>query len=144
MKVDIKKVETYDEEEAILRVVDITEDLQKAIDILQNNARVIPVIQKGVTVMCKMDNIYYAESVDKRTYIYTKSACYETKLRLYELEKILNENFMRCSKAMIINFRKINKVKAELNGRMMATLLNDEHVIITRKYVKILKERLGI
>ena len=45
---------------------------------------------------------------------------------------------------MIVNIRKIKSVKTELNGRLMATLLNGEEIIIARNYVKDLKERLGI
>lgn len=94
--------------------------------------------------MCKTDKIYYIESVDKRSYVYTKENCYETKYRLYELEEVLSANFFRCSKAMIINLRKIKSVKGELNGRMNAELLNGEQIVISRAYVKELKRKLGL
>ncbi len=45
---------------------------------------------------------------------------------------------------MIVNIRKIKSVKAELNGRMIAELLNGEQIIISRAYVKELKRKLGI
>ena len=82
--------------------------------------------------------------MDKRTYVYTKEECYETKYRLYELETMLNFYFLRISKAMIINIKKIKSVKAELNGRMRADLLNGEQITISRAYVKELKGKLGI
>ena len=144
MKVEVNAVDSYDLESAIINTVKITEDIQSAIDILDNNCRVIPVISDGKNVILKTDKIYYIESVDKRTYIYTKEGCYETRYRLYELEELLNNYFLRTSKAMIINIRKIDSVKAEMNGRFSAELLNGEKVIIARNYVKDLKERLGI
>ena len=144
MRVEIKKVDSYNDEQAIISAVNITEEIQKAIDILDNNCRVIPVIKEAETVMCRTDQIYYIESVDKRSYVYTKDCCYETKYRLYELEEVLNASFLRCSKAMIINIRKIKSVKAELNGRMTAELLNGEQTIISRGYVKDLKRKLGL
>ena len=91
-----------------------------------------------------MDRVYYFESVDKRTFVYTKDKCYETKYRLYELEGMLSYDFFRCSKAMIINIKKIASVKAEFNARMRAVLLNGEEVIISRNYVKDLKGKLGL
>ena len=118
--------------------------MQSAIDILDSNCHVIPVISNDETVMLRTEKIYYVESVDKRTYIYTKDNYYETKYRLYELEQLLNQYFLRSAKAMIVNIRKIKSVKSEINGRMTAHLLNDEQVIIARNYVKDLKERLGI
>ena len=57
---------------------------------------------------------------------------------------MLHMQCLRCSKAMIVNIRKIKSVKAELNGRMIAELLNGEQIIISRAYVKELKRKLGI
>ena len=144
MKVEVNAVDSYDLESAVINTVKITEDIQSAIDILDNNCRVIPVVDEGNNVILRTDKIYYIESVDKRTYIYTKEGCYEAKYRLYELEELLNNYFLRTSKAMIVNIRKIRTVKAEMNGRLTAELLNGERVIIARSYVKDLKERLGI
>ncbi len=144
MKVEVNAVDSYDLESAVINTVKITEDIQSAIDILDNNCRVIPVAYEGKNLILPTDKIYYIESVDKRTYVYSKEGCYEAKYRLYELEELLNNYFLRTSKAMIVNIRKIRSVKAEVNGRLTAELLNGERVIIARSYVKDLKERLGI
>ena len=144
MKVEIKKVNSYDDEHAEVSVVEVTDTIQSAIDILENNCRVIAARYNDQTVMCQIDKIYYIESIDKRTYIYTKDNTLEVSYRLYELESELTQNFFRAAKAMIINIRKIKSVKSEINGRMTAELLNGEQVIIARSYVKELKERLGI
>lgn len=144
MKVELKQASSYDDEGAVIRAVSVTDDIRNAIDILKNNGLNIPAIMDGTTVMIKAGSIYYVESVDKRTYIYTKDGCFETKYRLYELEDILGVNFLRCSKAMIVNIRKIRSVKAEMNARMNAELLNGERLIISRGYVKELKRKLGV
>ena len=144
MKVEIKKVNSYDDEHAELSVVEVTDTIQSAIDTLENNCRVIAARYNSQTVMCQIDKIYYIESIDKRTYIYTKDNTLEVSYRLYELESELTRNFFRAAKAMIINIRKIKSVKSEINGRMTAERLNGEQVIIARSYVKELKERLGI
>ena len=144
VKVDIKKVNSYDDEHAELSVVEVTDTIQSAIDTLENNYRVIAARYNDQTVMCQIDKIYYIESIDKRTYIYTKNTTLEVSYRLYELESELTRNFFRAAKAMIINIRKVKSVKSEINGRMTAELLNGEKVIIARSYVKELKERLGI
>jgi len=144
LRVEVNTVSSYEEESAVINAVRITDDLQNAIDILANNCRVIAVTMDDKNILCRTDSIYYIESVDKRTYVYTKDGCFETKYRLYELDELLNKNFFRSAKAMIVNIRKIRSVKAEINGRMTAELLNGEKVVIARSYVKELKERLGI
>lgn len=144
MKVDIRKVYSENEERAEIHAVTLTEEIQNAVDILENNKRSIPVINSEETIMCTLDRVYYFESVDKRTFVYTKDKCYETKYRLYELEEMIPYDFFRCSKAMIINIKKIVSVKAEFNARMRAVLLNGEEVVISRNYVKDLKGKLGL
>ena len=144
MKVDIKKVYSENEERAEIHAVTLTEEIQNAVDILENNKRSIPVMNSEETIMCPLDRVYYFESVDKRTFVYTKDKCYETKYRLYELEEMIPYDFFRCSKAMIINIKKIASVKAEFNARMRAVLLNGEEVVISRNYVKDLKGKLGL
>ena len=144
MKVEIRQIGPAEEENAVISINTITDSIRSAVDLLENQCRTIPVVSDGKTMMCRTDQIYYIESVDKRSFVYTKVGCYETKYRLYELEELLDVRFLRCAKAMIINIRKIRSVKGELNGRMRAEMLNGEQIIISRGYVKELKEKLGV
>ncbi len=144
MKVELQRVTSAADESALIRTVEVTENIQYAIDVLENNCRSLAVTRDNETLMVRTDKIYYAESVDKRSYVYTKENCYETKLRLYEMEEQLNTNFFRCSKALIVNIRKIKGVRSEINGRMTAELLNGEEIVISRSYVKDLKRKLGL
>ena len=103
MKVDIQKVNSYEEEQALLRVVKVTESIQTAVNALENSDPAITARSNGETLLCPIDKIYYIESVDKRTFVYTKDNCLEVQYRLYELENTLSRNFFRAAKAMIIN-----------------------------------------
>lgn len=144
MLVEYEQVSKIEEEKAIIKSVEKTTDIQTAIELLEGNAGGIAVINEGKTYLCKQNAIYYIESVDKRSYVYTKDNCYETKYRLYELEDMLGAYFVRCSKAMIVNLRKIKAVKSDIGGRLETTLLNDEQIIISRSYVKEIKRRLEL
>lgn len=150
MKVILEKVTSPEEERAHIRAVEVSEEIRSAVDLLENNCRSIAVSRAdeeknpGESYMLGTNLIYYTESIDKRTYVYTKEACYETKYRLYELEELLSAGFLRVSKSMVVNIRKIRSVKSELNGRMTAELLNGEKIVISRSYVKDLKRKLGV
>lgn len=144
MQVQFEQVAKKDDECAIIRAVQRTEEIQSAIELLQSGTDSVTVTKDGKTYLCKLSAIYYIESVDKHTYLYTKDSCYETKLRLYELEEKLGIYYARCSKAMIVNLRKVRNVSSELGGRMNATLLNGETVVISRSYVKEIKRRFEI
>ena len=144
MRVRFEQVDAKEKEQALIRAVEKTTDILNAIDLLENGAGGLTVIKDKSTYFCKLTQIYYIESVDKRTYLYTKGDCYECRERLYELEEKLGPYFVRISKSMIVNLRKIQNVSAEPGGRMVAVLLNGERVIISRSYVKEIKRRLGI
>ena len=144
MRVRFEQVDAKEKEQALIRAVEKTGDILSAIDLLENGSGGISVLKDRETFFCKLTQIYYIESVDKRTYVYTKGDCFESRDRLYELEEKLGMYYVRISKSMIVNLRKIRNVSAEPGGRMVAVLLNGERVIISRSYVKEMKRRLGI
>ena len=144
MRVRFEQVESKEKESALIRATEKTSDILNAIDLLENGSGGIAVTKDRSTYFCKLTMIYYIESVDKHTYVYTKGDCFESRDRLYELEEKLGMYYVRISKSMIVNLRKILHVSAEPGGRMVAVLLNGERVIISRSYVKEIKRRLGI
>lgn len=144
MQVRFEQVDSPSKEEAIIKAQSQTDDIKAAIEILEGREKKIPLIKDGNNVLIETSAIYYIESVDKKSFVYTKQNCYETRLRLYELEESLGAYFSRVSKSMIVNLKKIKGVRSDLSGRMEATLLNDEKVVISRGYVKDIKRRLEL
>lgn len=104
------------------------------------------------TILCKKENeeyaislcdIYYAESVDKKTFIYCEKDVYQSGFRIYELEKVLTPaGFVRVSKSTILNIEMLAGVKTLANSKLEAILSNGERICVTRKYLKIIKEAL--
>ena len=81
--------------------------------------------------------------MDGKTFLYTNDRVYETAYRLYELEELLrSKQFLRISKPMLVNLMKIQSIQPAFNGRFMAILRSGEKVIISRNYVKALKDAL--
>jgi len=90
-------------------------------------------------------DVIYFDTTDRKTFIYTIDRVYETPLKLYQLEEMLQgTSFIRASKSMILNIKKINSIGHTFSGKMIATLENGEKVEISRNYVPLLKEKLGI
>ena len=83
--------------------------------------------------------------MDQKVFAYGKTEVYEVKSKLYELEEELPaRDFMRSAKSTILNLNKIKSLTPAFGGRFEALLKNGEKVIISRHYVNVLKERLGI
>ena len=144
MQVIVERVNSKEEEQAVIKAVEVTDEISGAIELLEGDSKSFTVSKDGKVYIIKASAVYYIESVDKKTFVYTKQGCYDCKYRLYELEVMLGGYFMRCSKSMIINLKKVRNVKSQISGRIDATLLNDEVVVISRGYVKEVKRSLGI
>ena len=123
----------YKTNETINEIVSFVKSRQGAVEGIKDDRQYqLPVV-----------DIFYIESVDERTFIYLEQDCYESRKKLYEFEEILaSRRFARISKAVIINLMKIVSISPALNGRFLCKLTNSEEVIITRKYVPEIKEKL--
>ena len=144
MRVRFEQVDTKEQEQALIRATEKNADILNAIDLLENGSGGLTVTRDGNTYLCKLTQVYYIESVDKRTWVYTRDGCFESRERLYELEEKLGLYYVRISKSMIVNLRKIRNVSAQTGARMIAELLNGEKVVISRSYTGEIKRRLGI
>lgn len=99
--------------------------------------------KEGKLHQVRLSDIYYFEVVDGNSFIYTKREVFTVKEKLYEFEKIsLKSSLFRCSKSMILNADKIEYVQPSISGRFEAVLSNGETVIISRKYVNDLRQKL--
>lgn len=92
-----------------------------------------------------ISDILYIESVDRKTFLYTKQQIFETERRLYELEAYLEHySFFRASKAIIINLKRVQSLRPELGARLLLTMDNGEKIIVSRQYAKKIKLALGV
>ncbi|WP_335755717.1 LytTR family DNA-binding domain-containing protein [Thomasclavelia ramosa] len=121
-------------DDEVRRIISLFEDKHFIIGKLDNRSYQI-----------KIDDIYYLEANEDRAFIYCEDKVYETSLRLYELEDQLDPRlFVRISKSILLNLNKLDNVRALLNGRYEALLINRERLIITRHYVSSFKEKFGM
>ncbi len=100
---------------------------------------------EGQTYLLDPVKVLYADTADKRTFLYTADGVYETELRLWELEERLRaRDFFRASKSALVNFNAIKSLRPDLGGRIRLTMDNGEAVYVSRQYAPGLRERLGL
>lgn len=144
-KITIKQVAKTCDKEIIINCHEIDEEVTSIVDVLKRRECILIGNKDSQAFQLSLKDIYYIESVDNKTFIYLKENVYESKQKLYELEKLLADTkLFRCSKSMILNISKICSVAPSVNGRFEAKLSNGETVIISRQYVPDLKRKLGM
>jgi DNA-binding LytR/AlgR family response regulator len=122
----------------------MTDSVMRAINMLKSPDSLTVYID-GQAFLLPAADIFYVESVDLKSFVYTEKTVYRSKMKLYEIEEMLNKSdFLRISKQFIVNIRKIKSVAPAGDSRFLATLSNGEKVIISRQYVPALKERFGL
>lgn len=131
------------EDEVIIRYVEMNETVEDVVRAASGREEKIPCGSGDIRRMVSVRGILYAESVDRVTFVYTADGVYKTPYSLQSLEAAYaHRGFFRCSKSMIINIYRIAELRSEVAGRIDAKMENGEHVIISRKYAKQLRQEL--
>lgn len=145
MKVNIIVEPHLEEDYAEIHVRRVTDEITKLSDLMQSKNRVITGMDEydRITVIDEAEIVsLYAEK--KWCRINTNSASYSCRKRLYEVEDMLGNNFMRISKSIIVNLRKIESVEASFNGMLLLRMKNGSKEYVSRTYLPKMKQYLGI
>ena len=99
--------------------------------------------QQDKSFLIPLDEILYFDTTDRKTFLYTNKQVYECRKALIEVENELsNTTVIRISKETLLNTTALVNVRPYPNHRLMAELSNGENLIISRKYISILQNRL--
>ena len=99
----------------------------------------------GTAVPLDLDAVlrFYGEDKDVRAQ--TAEAVYTVRERLYELEqRLAGLRFARVSHSEIVNLKRVTALDLSLTGTIRMTLTGGVTVYVSRRYVKKMKEVLGL
>jgi DNA-binding LytR/AlgR family response regulator len=144
MKIIIEMPADGDDESVIFRLREMSDEMLQLIKKLKNDSPSLLFYNGNEVIRANVSAVYYFESVDERTCAcFSKSVC-EVKQKLYQLEELLGDSFMRVSKSVILNLDKVKSLSPALSGRYEAIIANGEKIIISRQYAAELKRRFGL
>ncbi len=145
MKITIEDCMDGQEDEIIIRCKYMDEHLLKLVYAIKAGQEKLTATKGADIVQIVPKDIFYFETVDNKVFLYLEKEVYETKLKLYELEeRFFGTDFLRVSKSVIMNLAKVKTLSPAFNGRFEATMKNGEKVIVSRQYVPVLKDKLGL
>ena len=143
MKIKTEQDLSCNEIEVIIKYPKKDKQVDRIIDFLQSFDMQIKCDSNDAERMINILDIYYIESVDKKTYVYLENTVYHTNFRLYQLKDKLQEyGFVQISKSCILNINALESMKPLFNSRMEATLKNGEKVNVNRNYLYGVKKAL--
>ena len=131
------------EEEIIIKYLEKTPEIERIVRLIKAEEKRLLGWQEKVQIVINPKDILYFESVDNKTYAYTRSEVYRVDYTLAELELIFTQSsFFRCSKSMILQMNHINSLRSLSGNRIDAEMENGEHVIISRVYAVAFRKKL--
>lgn len=90
-----------------------------------------------------LSDIIFFETDENSISAHTNNDTYFIKYKLYELEKILPNNFIRVSKSSIVNINSIRSINRNITSSSLIEFYNTyKKLYVSRFYYKNLKEKL--
>lgn len=120
-------------------------DLQNHIEKLDDNGKeaLLPLWDKDFCLYTPKNEIIRIYSEDKKVLVKTtKENALNLKLRLYQVEELNWNEFVRVSNTDIVNVAYIQKFDLSLTGVIRIILKDNSSVTVSRRYMKDVKERI--
>lgn len=145
MKITINIDEMFNETEININCNQLTPDIENVIATLRMMNQQMLVTKDDTNYLLDVSSISYIEALERKTFVYTEEAVYESKLKLYEMEqKLYQSGFFRVSKSCLVHLKFIQSIKNDVDRRLRLTLKNGEQLIVSRQYADGIKKRLGV
>jgi len=146
MRVRIEIVGGDDPEEAVIYCRKITPEIEELSRQLGHGRRAgpLPMFSKGEEqVYLNLSEILFFETEGESVFAHTAKESYETKMRLYELEKILPGYFVRISRSAIANTLHIFSIQRGYTRTGLVSFRGSyKEVYVSRMYANLLKEKM--
>lgn len=102
-------------------------------------------VKKGEQVyIVEHDEIVRLYLEDRLLQVETVENVYTSNLRLYQVKEDLPANFLQISQSEIIHIKQLDHLKLTANGLVKLVMKNGAVTYSSRRYLKIIKERLGL
>ena len=143
MKLRLHQRQELEETEIDIAYSRMTNRLSKMVGYIRQYTYMVEAFWNGKSFLIPLDEILYFDTTDRKTFLYTNKQVYECRKALIEVENELsNTTVIRISKETLLNTPALVNVRPYPNHRLMAELSNGENLIISRKYISILQNRL--
>jgi len=115
--------------------------VDRIVSLIKSINRQIECYSDDSTKWINVSDIYYIESIDRRTIVFCEKESYQIKKRLYQVyDELADNGFVQISKYCILNVNKLEKIAPLHNSHMEAVLSNGKCLYVTRKYLAGIKQ----
>lgn len=145
MKVELHIDPAQPELAVVLRAPARTEEVESLLALLTAESGVLLGFRDGAAVPLPPETILRFYGEDKEVRAETLDGVYTMRQRLYALEeRLAGRRFVRISHSEIVNLDQVTALDLSLTGTIRMTLRGGAVTYVSRRYVKRIKEVLGL
>lgn len=146
MKVEIQVDAACTEPQVIIRTAQVDEAVQAlAKRISDTPPQWLVGSRDGEMEILKPSELIRVFADGGKTVAVTENGTYDLRLRLYEAEERLpRSSFVRISKSEIVNLQKVKSFDLSFTGTICIRFLNGTATYVSRRYVREIKQILGV
>lgn len=145
MKFKVEIDENCIEPEVTVKCRELTPEviaLQKALTTLGGGSQTLALTKDDTEYFLSADDIIFFETDERNVSAHTVDNVYQTKYKLYELEKMFPLRFMRVSKSSIVNVNKIYSITRGISSCFIQFAGSVKQLYVSRMYYKPLHDRM--
>ena len=136
MKLILTQQNNLSETEIEIRYAELDADVQNLVALIEKREHYVLGTDNEQQHRISVSDIFYIETVDRKTFIYTESDVFRCDMKFQQLHSKLEPyGFVQANKSCILNADVIANIKILYNSKMEGTLSNGEKIAISRTYI---------
>jgi len=145
VKLRIELTDGSGEDEVVVRCSRVDSRVQKIQDFISSlSAPKMTFFKDSQEFFLPLEDILFFETEGEQVFAHTHNDAFKVKHRLYELEEILPNQFIRASKGTIVNTVHIYAIDRNLTSSSKVSFSGThKHIYISRHYFKPLKGKMN-
>lgn len=146
MKVDVRIDPDYPQPLAVIHTAALTEEVSAAVRMLSDTvSQGIAGYRESGAVILEPDEIVRIYADGQRVTAVTGRGTFQLRYRLYQLEdRLTGHRFARISNSELINLKEAAHFDLSMTGTIVVRMKNGDTTYVSRRYVKKIKEILGL
>ncbi|MCL2200938.1 MAG: LytTR family transcriptional regulator [Oscillospiraceae bacterium] len=144
IKLRIEITDEGSENEVIIRCSSIDENVRKLQAFVKSlSAPKLTFYKDAQEYYLPLEEVLFFETDNEQIFAHTKKDSYLVKYKLYELEKLLPQVFVRISKGSIVNTMRVYSINRNLTSSSQICFgATEKQVYVSRHYFKSLKDKM--
>lgn len=120
----------------------LTDEIERLVS--DNSLGLIGYDKNGEGVKLTADEVCCFTVEDNKIFAITEKEKLRLKCRLYQLEEMLPDNFVKINQSCVANIRKISRFDTSVSGTLLIKFKNGYKDYVSRRQMKAVKERFGL